>query len=380
MTYVCMLSFAMVFQSIPPLLSLIISEFAISRAQAGLLMSLFALPGIFIALPSGMISDRFGMKKVGLVSLVLMIAGTLIVGTSNSPLRAYLGRIVSGVGGLTLAIVLPQLLSRWFLRKELGLGMGVFNTAMPLSTILSFNIFGILGESFGWQIPIFLTTTVNVIALLIFLWLFKEPAAEKAEKAKSSIIRDITELGPSIWLVGFSWMWFNAAFISFLTFSSEFFVTRGYEIGSAGFMSSIVMIGPLILSPLVGYFLYRFGREEAFIGVGGIILASLIFLIHTSTFVVPLLVLIGIFAALVPAPIFSLPSKIVKPENIGLGFGIVTTCLNVGVLLGPFVAGLARDFTGDYALSFYILSLFAILQTITIGLFSLSKPKNESTV
>jgi len=49
MIYACMLSFAMVFQSIPPLLTLIRQEFNIGHAQAGLLMSLFALPGIFIA-------------------------------------------------------------------------------------------------------------------------------------------------------------------------------------------------------------------------------------------------------------------------------------------------------------------------------------------
>lgn len=376
LTYVCMLSFAIVFQSIPPLLTLIMPEFDISYAQAGLLMSLFALPGIFISLPGGIVSDRFGMKKVSITSLILMIIGTLIVGTSNTFLQACLGRIISGIGGLTLAIVLPQMLSRWFLGKELGIGMGVFNTAMPLGTILSFNAFGVIGGNLSWQIPIFLTTAISSLALLIFLWIFKKPTLD-TKKVNSSVFKDITKLGPSIWLLGFSWMWFNAAFISFLTFSSSFFEVKGYEIGSAGFLASIVMVGPLLLSPLIGYFLHRFGREESLIGVGGVILASLIFFIPASPFVIPLLVLIGIFAALTPAPVFSLPPKIVKPENIGLAFGIVTTCLNIGILAGPYLAGLARDFTGEYTLSFYLMALFAVLQTITIGLFRLSRPKKE---
>lgn len=371
-----MLSFAMVFQSIPPLLPLIMSEFGISYAQAGLLMSLFALPGIFIALPGGIVSDRFGEKKTGITSLVLMIVGTLIVGTSNTFLQAYVGRIISGIGGLILAIVLPQLLSKWFLGKELGVGMGVFNTAMPLGGLLSFNIFSILGNSFGWQIPIFITTTASVIALLIFLWLFKKPS-EETEKVESNVVRGVTKMKPSIWLVGFSWMWFNAAFISFLTFASDFFVAKGYEVGSAGFLSSIVMMGSLFLSPLMGYFVHRFGREEIFVGVSGVVLAALIFFIPTSSFVLPLLVLIGISAALVPAPIFSLPSKIVKPKNLGLAFGIITACLNIGVLAGPYLAGLAKDFSGEYNFSFYLLSLFAILQTVTIGVFSLFKLQNK---
>lgn len=377
MTYVCMFSFAMVFQSIPPLLSIIIPEFGFSDAQAGLLMSLFALPGILIALPSGIISDRFGMKKTGMISLILMIAGTLIVGTSNTHLQMYLGRIVSGAGGLALAIVLPQLVSKWFFDKELSVAMGVFNTAMPLGAIASFNIFGIIGKSFGWQMPISITATVGIFALVIFLWLFRAPSKERTEKAKSSIFRDTAKLGSSIWLVGISWMWFNAGFISFLTFSSKFFVDKGYEIGSAGFMSSIVMMGSLFLSPLIGYFVHRVGKEELFIGVSGIILAFLIFFIPTSSNIILLLVLIGIFTALVPAPVFSLPSKIVNPKSFGLAFGIITACLNVGTLAGPYLAGLARDLTGDYNLSFYLIALFEVLQTVTIGIFALFKLRKK---
>jgi len=170
-------------------------------------------------------------------------------------------------------------------------------------------------------------------------------------------------------------MWFNAAFISFTTFAKNFLEAKGYETSFASFLSSIVMMGSLTLSPMIGYLLYRFGKEEVFIGVGGIVLAVLIFFVPTSSFLIPLFILIGIFAAFVPAPIYSLPSKIVDSENLGLGFGILTACLNVGILAGPYFVGLAKDFTGEYYLSFYLMSLFAILQTITIVLFKIGEAR-----
>ncbi len=376
MVYVCMFSFAIVFQSIPPLLSIIKTEFDIGEAQSGLLMSFFALPGIIIGLPSGMISDRFGMKKTGLTSLILMIFGTIIVATSDTIFQAYVGRVVSGIGGLTLAIVLPQLVSRWFLGKELNLGMGLFNTAMPLGTIMSLNFFSIIGKVLGWKTPILITTTAGTFALVIFYFLFKKPP-EKEESSKCPASTNITRLSLPIWLVSLSWMWFNAAFISFITFSSKFFIEKGFEYGFAGFLSSLVMFGSLFLSPLIGYSIQKFGKEEIFIGVGGIILGLLILVISTSLYVFPILILIGLAVALVPAPIFSLPSKIVNPRSFGLAFGIITTCLNIGVLIGPFLAGLARDLTGDYVFSFYVLSLFAFLQTATIWLFSWSMRRRQ---
>jgi len=298
-----------------------------------------------------------------------MIAGTLTLGTSSSPVQAYAGRVVSGVGGLTLAVVLPQLLSKWFVGKELGLGMGLYNTAMPLGTILSLSVFTVMSRGFGWQVPILVTTLVSVVALLVFLLLYREPV-EETRKARNKATVNLLSLGSPIWFVGLSWMWFNATLISFVTFSSDFLVSRGYETSSVGFMSSLVMVGSLLLSPVVGFIVHKSGRESTFISAGGLLMASLIFLVPTLPFVVPFFLLIGIAASFVPAPTYSLPPKIVKPENLGLAFGIMTACLNIGVLGGPYLVGAARDLTGDYILGFHLMTLFAVMLTITIGLFS----------
>lgn len=374
--YLCMLSFALVFQSVPPILTLVRQELAISHAQAGLLMSLFALPGIFVAIPVGVLSDRLGARRTGVAALVLMAVGTAILGTSSSLVQAYAGRIVSGVGGLTLAVVLPQLLSKWFIRKELGLGMGIYNTAMPLGTILSLNIFGMLGESYSWRVSIATTTAMSTVALLVFLLFYREPD-EEVGKAGGLAAADATGSGASIWLVGICWMWFNAALISFVTFSSDFLVSRGYGVGHASSISSLVMLGSLALSPIVGYVVHKHGRESVFIGTGGFLLAVLVYYVPASSLLVPLFVLAGVAASLVPAPIYSLPARIVRPENLGLAFGIMTACLNVGVLAGPYFVGLVRDFTGDYVLGFHLMAVFALLLTSTIGLLSLLRTRGK---
>jgi MFS family permease len=63
--YLSILAFTFLLQSIPPILPLIISELKLLYAEAGLLMSLFALPGLFISLLGGFFSDRYRMRPLG---------------------------------------------------------------------------------------------------------------------------------------------------------------------------------------------------------------------------------------------------------------------------------------------------------------------------
>ena len=63
MVFLATAAYGMILQSIPPLLTAIIGDLKLSHAQGGMLMSLFALPGIFLSLPGGLLADIYGPKK-----------------------------------------------------------------------------------------------------------------------------------------------------------------------------------------------------------------------------------------------------------------------------------------------------------------------------
>jgi len=381
LTYICMLGFAFVFQSLPPILTLVVEELKLSHAQAGLLMSLFALPAIFLSIPGGLLSDYYGIRKIGIISLVIMIVGTLLVALSDVFLNIGLGRLLSGVGAVTLSIVASQLLSQWFVGREIGTAMGIHNTAMPVGTIICLSTFGMLGENLGWRVPIFITTIISTMCLIVFLLLYRSASDGRSERKENGgkkgrgIFSSLWMTGSSIWLVGFSWMWFNAAVISFTTFAPDFFVSKGYGIGLAGFLTSLLMWGSLCLSPVVGRLIDWIGGRELLIGIGGATLSVAIYMVPSSTnFILPMIIM-AIAVALVPAPIFSFPSKILKPTSLGLGFGIISTCMGIGVSFGPSLAGLVRDRTGSYQMSFILLSVFAILVTLTAAILRLKSSR-----
>ncbi|MFC2014174.1 CynX/NimT family MFS transporter [Chloroflexota bacterium] len=368
--YFCHLSFSITLQSVPPVLPLIMAELNLSYSQAGLLMSLMSLPGIVISIPAGMLADRYGQKTIGVVSFTLIIIGTVIFASGSSIPILCLGRVLAGIGAIILVVLAYQILAQWFAGHEVGIAMGVVTTSMPVGTILSLNLFSVLGEGLGWRATILLSAGLPFAALVIFAFLFA-PAPQRRQPIlmlSQGIFQDIRLVGASIWFVGAAWMFFNAAFISLLTFSPDLLKAAGFSTASAGFHTSVLMWPPLVLNPLVGYLIHKINHKRALIAVGGLALTALIFWVPTATgWMLGLMLLIGIAQILVPPSIMALSPDVVSPKRLGLGFGIINSCLNLGILFGPTTVGFVRDIVGSYQASYALMSLFALLVTISIA-------------
>jgi len=330
-------------------------------------MSLFSLPGIFVSLFGGFLADRYGMRPLGTGCFLLMIGGTLLVGLGMDLRFLELGRIIAGIGAFTLSVFLPKLLSQWFRDRELGFAMGVYNTGVPLGSVICFGLFGKMGSLWGWRVPIFLTGIYLFITFILFLTLYRSPPSTAMRQDKPlSIYKSVKEIGSSIWLVGFSWLWFNAAFTSFATFAPDLFLQKDYTIEQSGLLIGIPLLGSLFFSAPIGYLVDRFKHQEWFIGIGGIALAILTLSFNFSSSFLLLVILMGIFSAMIPAPIYSLPPEMLRIENVGLGFGVISTCSSIGLFVAPYLVGKTKDLTGSYSWSFILISLFCLLIMIFI--------------
>ncbi|MGB9629991.1 MAG: MFS transporter, partial [Thermodesulfobacteriota bacterium] len=186
--------------------------------------------------------------------------------------------------------------------------------------------------------------------------------------------RSLKGMGAPIWWISLSWLWYNAGFVSFATFSPPFFIQRGYSLEQSGHLIGIPLLGSLFLSPLIGYIVDRLRNQEWLIGIGGFILCLLTLLFNVSSSFLLLVIVMGIFSALIPSPIYSIPPEILKPENVGVGFGILSTCSSVGLFVAPYLVGKVKDITGSYEWSFILISLFFLLVTIFIFLTYLFRP------
>ena len=92
------------FQSVASVSPFLVDELAIDYAMLGTLIGLYKAPGIFLALPGGMLGKRFGDKQVVLAGLAMMALGGVLVGQADTYATAVFGRTVSGCGGVLLNI------------------------------------------------------------------------------------------------------------------------------------------------------------------------------------------------------------------------------------------------------------------------------------
>jgi MFS family permease len=376
--YLSQLSFAVTVQSIPPVMSLVIERFHLSHHEAGLLMSVFSFPGIFLSLPSGMLSDRWGVKPVGVIALILTAAGTLLVAVGQSFSVVLAGRMIAGMGAVTLVIIIPKAIAQWFAGREMGVAMGLFNTAMPLGTIVMLNAGPALSAFGGWRTGIWATLALTLIAVAVFSVFYENPITETRQRPTGGPGPTLEgKVGVPIWLIGAAWGFFNMAIMSLFTFAPDFLVAQGFALGRAGFDTSLVMIGSMVFSPIIGHLTDRVGRKAAFIGAGGVGMAALLLVLPgvDHNFAV-LFLAVGILAALIPAPVFSLAAEVVSLDRLGLGYGILSTLLNIGMFVGPQIVGLGRDVSGSYTASFWLMALFAILATASIAVMAATRRRS----
>lgn len=349
-----------------------VSSLGLSHGKAGALMSLFALPGVFVSIPGGILAKSYGTKHVGIFSLALVFAGTTLVGLANGFNLLATGRVISGVGAMTIAIIAPQALSDWFQKKELGLAMGVFHSALPLAVILAHNFFGRIAEQSGWRLPVFITATYSLIALIAFLIFYPEELrdGEWEKPYLKDNIRVMRALKTPVWLAALMWMLYNAAAISYTTFASDYYIAEGYSVGFAGFLTSLFMLASLALGPLIGSLIDRVGRELYFIAAGSLSMALWIFLV-TRVAWNPLILgaLIGFSSVMVPTPVFSFVPRYLSEETTGLGFGLVSTLSNIGVLVGPFVIGVVYDKLRHHRTGFDLMALLSLI-VVLLAIFA----------
>jgi MFS family permease len=247
----------------------------------------------------------------------------------------------------------------------MGKAMGLYGTNMPIATVAAFPAATLLMLTYGtWRVPLYVGTVFAASAIAVFTVFVKEGPLRQTERKKISMRRTLANT--ELWKAGLVWLFFQVTTISFLTWAETLFQThKGLDPLSASILAITFMLTTIPLVPLFGWLSDRSGQRKPFLVAGPVIMAlAMIATAYTNgLFLVASVVLLGVGAATVPAVVSALPPEILKPDEVGVGFGVMAVCLNLGAAVAAPLLGYFYDVTGSLTLSFAVIAVFSLLGT-----------------
>jgi len=361
-------AFAFVFQLVPPLLKSIGTDFGVSEAESGLLMSMVVIPGIFLALPVGLVVNRYEFRSLGFLSTVLVAIGSLTTALASTFVIALLGRFILGVGGAFIIVGMPTIIPQWFSRKDLGKAMGIYGTSMPVAIIIAFPTATVLEQNFDWHYPFYVGTAMALGTAIIFAVIMREGPLKGERKTIGAEEVKQAVKNAEVWKASLVWMFFNTTAIAFLSWAKTLFQDfKGLDPFNASILASALMYAAVMFVPFFGWASDKSGRRKPFIVAGSILMAlALIATAYAFDLILLLCVIVlGITAAMVPPIVMTISAESLPPNLAGTGFSIVTLCQNIGITLSAPLAGYLIQTTMSLPLTFFGISLFLFAGAIT---------------
>ena len=334
------------FQSIASVSPLLIKDLGLDLAMLGALIGAWMLPGVVVSLPGGLLGQRFGDKRVVLIGLAMMVAGSALVAGADGYALAVAGRAVSGAGAVLLNVLLTKMVADWFVDRELATAMGILVVSWPLGIGLALVLLGPISVATSWSVAIQLTAWVCAAALLCVAAIYHHPeTAHGADAAPKSAWRTSKHELVLAFVAGLIWMFYNVGYIVVVSFSPVLLVEKGFDAAGAGIIASFATWPLIFTIPIGGALADRTGRSEAIMVICFIAMALAMPFMLAAPSPLVMLAIVGLLTGPPAGIIMALPARALRQESRHLGMGIYFTLYYLGMALLPGMAGWFRDLT-----------------------------------
>src|SRR5262245_51924209 len=364
----------MVWMLLAPLAVFIAADYGLDlkgehAAFMGLVLAVPILGGALLRLVLGVLTDRIGPRRTGLIGLTLTLVPLLLGWKwARGPGDLLVVGALLGVAGASFAAALP-LASRWYPPQYQGLAMGIAgagNSGTALATLFA----PLLARAFGWQ-AVFGLALIPVGLMLVLFYLFAKDSPAPPAPRPLSAYADVLRQSETWWFCLFYSVTFGG-FVGLASFLSTFFAVQ-YELSpvQAGYFATGCVIAGSFLRPVGGYLADRLGGIRlltVLYAVAGVMLLSMASLPPLPLAAAVLFLAMGMLGMGNGAVFQLVPQRF--PREIGVITGVVGAAGGVGGFFLPTVLGGLRQLTGSYAYGFPLFALVALGSALALSYVS----------
>lgn len=350
---------------VPPILPILMESWGLTVGRAGLLMSVFAITGVVLALPSGFIYQRIGYRWTGALA-----GGSIALGAALGALSARLdvllfGRLLEGIGTGFVAVMAPAVIASWFPRRR-GIALGIWATWVPVGLITMLLAAPALAQAAGWRSVWWFGCGYAGLTTLLFLLVVRPaPAQERTVGDPQPAAVGRTLHNPTVWWLGVAFACYCTAVFAIGTFLPTYIHTvRGVALAQAAGLTSVTSLMSIIAGPAGGLISDRIGSRKR-VYLFGLVAAALILPLTGAASLPVLVVLVaaqGLLLSVTPPNIFAAAVEAGRETGgSGLAMAVVIAGQNVGVLVGPLIFGALAESAGGWGLAFASLPIICLL-------------------
>jgi MFS transporter, ACS family, D-galactonate transporter len=154
------------------------AAFGVSTVMFGYLLSAYSWTYALCQLPSGLLLDRFGVRRVGLVSTILWSLASFGAAISGAVGGFFTARFLLGIGEAPTFPGNAKAIGYWFPEQERSLATAIFDAGAKLSSAIGVPVIGILLLHFGWRWSFAATGFISLLYFVLFYALYRNPSED----------------------------------------------------------------------------------------------------------------------------------------------------------------------------------------------------------
>jgi MFS family permease len=335
---------AMAFQfaTVGALGPLVGQTFQVDASGVGFLIGLYLSPGLIFALPGGAVGTVLGDKRTVLAGLALMTLGGTISAFGTTWEAQLAGRVLAGVGGVTLNVLMTKMVTDWFEGREIATAMATFVNSWPAGIALALMAQPLVAVEGGISGAFALTAVIAAAGFTALLFGYDQP---EVKQASSGGLPRGAALA-CVLIAGAIWGLFNAAYVMIFSFGPMLLTGRGWGLAEASSATSIAIWFSALSVPVGGVLADRTGRPNLVMVLSLLLTALAMAALSRFDFYVANMIVIGVVSGLPVGAIMSLPARVLAPATRAMGMGVFFTMLYGFSVLSPVIAGALIDRTG----------------------------------
>jgi len=364
----------------------LVQAFAASAAALGTLSATYFWVYTAMQLPSGILADTVGPRRLLFVGGLVAAAGGAMFGLADSLSLAAIGRMLVALGTSVAFVATLKLIATWFEERRFATLTGVAVLAGNLSSALAGGPFAWLLELASWRVVMLALAVVSaLIAIAAFLLIDDPPRSAASLAARGRWRRDLAEVlaNRATWPIVIANFGLGAAFLGWAGLWAVPWLVdvHGMTRLVASNHASMQLVGFAVGGLVLGALSDRLRRRKMVFLLGAVIHTLLWLPIIVGTpLTVPLSYMLflglGFFGAGLTMS-WSSAKEVNAPQSAGMATGAV----NLAIFLGPAVAqplvGWVLDASGaavaatarppaEWQPGLLVLAGFAVLGTIAV--------------